>query len=78
MLGAVDLYEHHRKGLDALLTAAENGYRHGAMPLPQDFRDKYRSAEEPAPLPPEVLATAHAAKKAGAANVRTKRLGPQG
>lgn len=78
VLGAVELYEHHRQGLEALLTATENGYRHGAMPLPQAFKDKHRSDKEPEPLPPEVLATARAAAKAGAANVRTKRLGRGG
>lgn len=34
VLSAVELYEHHRAKLRALLATVSNGYRHGAMPLP--------------------------------------------
>ena len=73
VLAAVALYDHHKTMLYRLLELTENGYRHGAMRLPET---KVRSQAEP--MSPEMAAALKAARSAGNANALTKRIGDGG
>lgn len=71
---AVELYARHRPVLARLLDVAENGYRHAAMPLPPAERC---AAPASVPLSDAMKQALQAAQSEGAAQGRSKRLGPR-
>lgn len=73
VLAALELFAHHRVMLKRLLDLVENGYRFGAMPLPDSVR-----SEKAEPMSPEMFRALKAASAAGAANAASKRLGNGG